>query len=391
MTAFLSHLLGRLPLGWLQLTHSPARLIAALAGVAFANVLVFVQLGMLGALTQTTAQPYKVFEGDIMISARDSNTLTDGGNVARQYMLRALAVPGIASATPVFIGQMDWQITDQRTSRMLLMAMPPDQPDFLTHGVRSKFLRLALPDTVMVDTGTRGGSKELFQQISPGTPATYELNDHQVQFIDTFFVGAGFTTDGALLMSDQSFLRLFPSRSSAAPSHLLLKVSDGASIEKTAKLLQQVLPHETVQIRTIDQAMADDTRYQTTERPVGVIFGLGVAVGLLVGLVIVYQVLSTDVADHLSEYATFKAMGYGQPFFLGVIFEEALILAILGFIPGCLVAMGFYTILEARAGLPVGMTTARAVTVFLGTLAACSISGAIATRRLTKADPADLF
>jgi putative ABC transport system permease protein len=113
--------------------------------------------------------------------------------------------------------------------------------------------------------------------------------------------------------------------------------------------------------------------------------------GILVGLVIVYQVLSTDVADHLREYATFKAMGYGQPFFLGIIFEEAVVLAVFGFIPGLIVSMGLYAGLVAVTGLPVAMDVPRAILVFLGTLAACTLSGAIATRRLANADPADLF
>ncbi len=73
-------------------------------------------------------------------------------------------------------------------------------------------------------------------------------------------------------------------------------------------------------------SQAADLSYQTTQRPTGVIFGFGVAMGVLVGLVIVYQVLSTDVADHLREYATFKAMGYPHRFFLSIVFEEAAIL-----------------------------------------------------------------
>jgi len=102
-------------------------------------------------------------------------------------------------------------------------------------------------------------------------------------------------------------------------------------------------------------------------------------------------VLSTDVADHLREYATFKAMGYGNTFFLGIVFEEAIVLAIFGFIPGLLVSMGLYAGLVSVTGLPVEMDVGRAVLVFLGTLTACTISGAIATRRLARADPADLF
>jgi putative ABC transport system permease protein len=124
---------------------------------------------------------------------------------------------------------------------------------------------------------------------------------------------------------------------------------------------------------------------------VGVIFGLGVVIGTLVGLVVVYQVLATDVADHLREYATFKAMGYPHRFFLGLVLEEAIILAVLGFVPGFLLAFGIYTGMAAKTGLPVEMTPLRATAVFLGTVLACALSGAIATQRLRGADPAELF
>ncbi|MCP4072972.1 MAG: FtsX-like permease family protein [Hyphomicrobiales bacterium] len=391
MSALYARLLGRMPIGWLQLVHNKGRFAAALAGVAFANILVFVQLGVLGALTTSTVQPYSIFKGDIMISSADSNTLSDGGNVARHYLLRALSVPGVTGGTPVFIGKVDWQVNERRSTVLQALALPTDAVEFITPHLRSQFLRLALPDTALIDRGTRGGTPELFDAISPTTPVIYEFNNRRVTFIGTMQIGAAFSSDGNVLMSDQSFLDFFANRSSTAPNRLLLSVADGASAARTVNLLRQILPVDTLHIRSLADTMAADTRYQTTERPVGVIFGLGTFVGILVGLVIVYQVLSTDVADHLKEYATFKAMGYGQPFFLGIIFEEALILAVLGFIPGALVSTGIYQLLVAKSGLAINMTVARAIVVFLGTLAACSISGAVATRRLAHADPADLF
>ena len=113
--------------------------------------------------------------------------------------------------------------------------------------------------------------------------------------------------------------------------------------------------------------------------------------GMLVGIVIVYQVLSTDVADHLREYATLKVAGYPHRFFIGIVLEEALILAVLGFLPGIVIASGFYAALNAATGLPLVMTWQVAVAVLAGTIAACALSGTIATRRLAAADPADLF
>ena len=144
-------------------------------------------------------------------------------------------------------------------------------------------------------------------------------------------------------------------------------------------------------VQSLDETMAKDTAFQTTQKPVGLVFGFGVVIGILVGCIIVYQVLSTDVADHIREYATFKAIGYPQRFFLGIDFEEALILAVFGFIPGMIIALALYALVASATGLPVSMTAGRAVAVLLGTIAMCAVSGAIATRRLAKANPADLF
>jgi putative ABC transport system permease protein len=152
-----------------------------------------------------------------------------------------------------------------------------------------------------------------------------------------------------------------------------------------------MISDNTVRIRAYAEAAQEDLRYQQTQRPTGVIFGFGVLIGVLVGLVIVYQVLSADVADHLREYATFKAMGYGSRFFFSIVVEEALILGILGFLPGLAVGSAILTIMGKVTTLPLAMTPAMAVMVFAGTVVFSVLSGAIATRRLAAADPADLF
>ncbi|MEO1792369.1 MAG: FtsX-like permease family protein, partial [Cyanobacteria bacterium J06629_19] len=115
------------------------------------------------------------------------------------------------------------------------------------------------------------------------------------------------------------------------------------------------------------------------------------AMGFVVGIVIVYQVLSTDVNSHLAEYATFKAMGYRNSYLLGVVFEEAVILSVLGFVPSLGVAIGIYSLAAAATALPMAMTVSRAIGVFVLTIAMCGVSGGIATRRLQSADPADIF
>ena len=388
---FLRTLLGRLPIGWLQLSHSRARLFAALAGVSFANILVFVQLGILGALNQSTVAPYDLFGGDIMITSSDANTLTDGSNVARARMFQALGVPGVKDATPLFIGNLDWQRDDGGASTLQTFGIDPEKPEFAAPSVADRLDTMRLQGRVILDSQTRGLPEGALEGVSPEKPYVFELNNSTVWAVDTLEVGGGFSADGTLYASDQTFLELFGSRSSSAPTHILVSVEDGIDHHVVVERLRAVLPEVSVNVALKADAAAADLTYQTTERPTGVIFGFGVFIGIIVGIVIVYQVLSTDVADHLSEYATFKAIGYPQRYFLGIVLEEAVILAILGFIPGVLVASGLYAAMSALTGLPIEMDIARALSVFLGTVVACALSGALATRRLAAADPADLF
>lgn len=391
MIRILTALFGRLPIGWLQLSHSRTRLVAAVAGVAFANVLVFMQLGIMGALNNSTVAPYTLLNADIILSSQEGNTLTDSGSIARTFMFQALGVPGVASATPLFIGNLPLTLEDGSSIALLSFGVDVAQAGFVAPAIAPALAGLAIENTVLLDKDTRGMPKVALDSLSTGSSFTFEANGKTLKAVGSMAVGGGFLADGMMVTSDQTFLRFFPSRSSGAPDHILLRLGDGIAVDRVAERLRAVMPAAVVKVQTLAEARAADLSFMATQRPTGIIFGFGVFMGILVGLVIVYQVLSTDVADHLREYATFKAMGYGQRFFLGIVFEEAIVLAVFGFIPGFVVSMGLYAGLNAVTGLPVAMDAARALLVFVGTLAACSLSGAIATRRLAAADPADLF
>lgn len=392
MMMLLQALFGRLPIGWLQLSHNKARLFAAVAGVGFANLLVFMQLGIMGALNGSTVVPYTMLDADVLISSQDATTLTDvGGNVARTRMFQALGTAGVADAMPVFIGSLPLNLGHGDSVSLLAFGVDVAKPAFVSRQIAMQLPLLQIENTALLDQSARGMPDAALSGLLSGAPYDFEVNGQTLDVVGTIKVGGGFLSDGTLVMSDQTFLRFFAKRSSGAPNHVLVKTADGVSPEVVMDRLQAKLPNESVKIQTFEQAAKADIAYMNTERPTGIIFGFGVIMGIIVGIVIVYQVLSTDVADHLREYATLKAMGYGHRFFLGIVFEEALVLAIFGFIPGFLASLGLYAMLRTVADLPVEMDVTRAVTVFVGTLVACTISGAIATRRLAGADPADLF
>lgn len=390
MTRILTRLLGRLPIGWLQLTHSRARLIAALAGVAFANVLVFVQLAIMGSMSIATGRPYDFFDAGLMISAADADSMTDGSNVARQWLFQALAHPQVSAGAPLYLGNVTLQ-HDGTTMSLTTFGVDPTQPAFLSPALRPGAELLTLPDSGIIDRLTRGLDPGQAATIGPSSPATLEVRGRTLTVYGTFAGGGGFGVDGFLIVSDQTFLKIVQNRHTGAPDHILLALAPGADAGQVAQDLRGMISDRTLRIRAYAQARADDIAYQQTRRPTGIIFGFGVIIGILVGLVIVYQVLSTDVADHIREYATFKAIGYRQRFLLGIVLEQALILAILGAGPGYLIARTLIAGMRRATNLPLELGMSTALAVVVGTGVACALSGALATRRLALADPADLF
>lgn len=386
----LAALFGRLPIGWLQLRHNRARFLAAIAGVAFANVLVLVQLGIMNSVNASTMRPYEFLEADIMISAADADALAVGGNVARQWLLQALGDRDVAEGMGLFIGNVPWD-RGATTLNFTVFGVDPARPAFLSEELRGDAAVLELPDTVIIDRLARGLSRDEAAAIRPQTPLSFETLGRTLTARATFAGGGGFAGDGYMLASDQTFLSLFPRRSSSAPDQILLRLHPGADTAAVVARLRATISDQSLRIRSYSDAAAEDQRYQNTRRPTGIIFGFGVLIGVLVGLVIVYQVLSTDVADHLREYATFKAMGYGPGFFLGIVIEEALILGVLGFIPGVIVGSGMLALMAGITRLPLAVTPGMAVVVLVGTVVFSIVSGVLATRRLAAADPADLF
>ena len=394
MLKLLSNLLGRTPIGWLQLSHNRTRMLAAIFGVAFANVLVFVQLGIIGAFNTSIKMTYKPFIADIIISSSNANTFSDGSSISRRYMYQSLSNPDIEAAAAVYVGLLSWNMPNGKAASMQVYGIPPESMAFIESSLRESMASITLQNTLLIDSKTRGLDKQTLSTLLDSNKSI-EMNNIALTLAGTVVIGSGFGADGTLFVSDQTFLRLFPKQQGGTPSHILLKTSstyDGVDkVTSIVSNLRESLGNDDIQVHSIEERINDDVTYQMTKRPVGVIFGFGVFIGVLVGVVIVYQVLSTDVADHLKEYATFKSMGYENHFFYSVITEQAVLLGCIGFIPGSLLAIVIYTLMTMATGLPVSMEWSRMFIVLFGTIIACMISGFIATRRLKSADPAELF
>ena len=218
-----------------------------------------------------------------------------------------------------------------------------------------------------------------------------------LRLMGTFDLGTDFVNDGNLLVGLRTFDTLFPMRRIDDPDTptvdigvIRLDRSEDAPEVRTA--LQRTLGADAgLRVLTVDELMERERRFWQLHTPIGRIFGLGVILGYVVGLVICYQVLSSGIRDLLAEYATLKAIGYGNAFLVKVVFRQAIWLALMGFGVGSGFAWGVYQILGKQTGLPMHLAPKTIGQVLLLTLAMCLTSAYFAIRKLFEADPAGLF
>ncbi|MDZ8023284.1 MAG: ABC transporter permease DevC [Nostoc sp. DedQUE11] len=391
MMGLIKQLRRRTPLGWLQLSHEKGRFLVALSGIAFADVLMFMQLGFQNALFDSNTRLHGSMQGDIMLVSPQARNLANMSTFPRRRLYQAMDIAGVKSAEAMYISFIDWKNPQTRQdTAVLVIGFNPDRQMLDLPEVNRNLEAIKLPDTVLFDSASRGDYTQAIAQIEQGKPVTTEIERRTITIGGLFKVGASFIADGSLITSDQNFLRLFPRQQASSVSLGLIQLQPGYEPKQVAKNLKSYLGDD-VKVLTQEEFIAFEKDYWQQNTPIGFIFSLGAMMGFLVGVIIVYQVLSTDVNAHVKEYATFKAMGYRNFYLLGVVFEEAVILAVLGFIPGAIVPLGLYHLTRNATNLPVYMTLARALTVLVLTMIMCIISGAIATRKLQSADPADMF
>jgi putative ABC transport system permease protein len=455
------------PLAWLQLTYEKSRLLVAIAGITFAVVLMFLQLGFRDALFNSAIRLQSNLIGDLVIISPQSTNLVGMRNFSQRRLYQALGMKDVESVNPIYIGLGAWKIKEDpagQTRNILVVGANPDAKVFKMLGADYNIDRVKTEDVVLFDRSSRAefgpivaecGTLALKAQVSREAFAcnnlvNREVSNRKLTVGGLFELGASFAADGALITSDTNFLRIFDSRRSGLINVGLINLRQGASPFEAMRnyILSQpgdtvVLPREKLQpdgkrikalfqerigadgkvvqeedknkvivskldltvgdLQKSEDAAIDDTRIMTIQgyidfekgywqksTAIGFIFTLGTVMGFIVGIVIVYQILYTDVSDHIAEYATLKAMGYGNLFLAQIVIQEAFVLSILGFIPGLGISFGLYNLTKNATLLPLYIWD-KAIPVMILTMVMCVISGAISLRKVQSADPAEIF
>lgn len=386
-----------IPTAWLQLKHEKLRLIVAIGGISFAVVLIFMQLGLRAALFESAVALHTKLHGEIFLISPRSTALIAMENFSERRLYQALAFKEVKDIIPIYLGFSQWKNPQNKKywRNIYVIGFDLSKDVFDLPGVQKNKDKLRRQNVVLFDEASRGEFGKIVAEFKQKGFVTTELSDRGSNnrriFVEGLFtLGTSFGADGNLITSDLNFMRIFPVREKGFINLGVIQLNPGYDVEKTTLKIREYLPND-VNVFSKKEIIRFEKNYWDSSTPIGFIFALGVILGLVVGIIIVYQILYSNVSEHLAEYATLKAIGYKQSYLLTIIFQEALILACLGYIPGFIIASAMYTVSRNATSLPVSMEMGRAFSVMVLTFLMCFISGAIAVRKLKEADPADIF
>ncbi len=386
----------RIPLAWLNLTHDRRKFATSLAGVGFAVLLMFMFTGFMNALYDSQIQLLNKFDGEIIVINRLKNNMFVPRSFARRRLYQARAFEGVAAAYPIYTSDANWKNPiNRRTRPVRVVAFNLNDPVLNLEGLDEYLAALQIPNTAIMDVQSR-------PEVGPvAAGVETELADRSLKIVGTYSLGTDFASgNGNLIMSDLNFLRYFADRgpeeeerSFATADIGVVKLEPGADVQRVVRGLQEFLPNDVLVLPKEGEGgfVSRERTYWEENTNIGFVFSLLTAMGFVVGIILVYQILYTDVADHWAEYATLKAMGYKNVYLLGVVMQEALILSLCGFVPGFLISNLIYTGAAGVTGLFFQMTVGRVAGLLAATFVMCLVSGAIAVRKVQSADPADVF
>ena len=371
--------------GWRLLWHEKGRNALAVGGIFIAVLMIFLQLGFYSCVPKGGMQVYNQLRFDLLMTSTSYVFQGQSYDFPRRRLYQALSLPEVISAAPFYQSEASWLNMESRLRRdVFVMAFKPDDEVFKQDDIERQREVIKRPDTVLVDAAT------LAVYGPQASGRLVEIGERAMTIGGRYSIGTGFLGLGVVLTSDLNFVRMFPDRSLATVNFGLIRLNPGANAGEVAARLREILPADT-KVFTNSDLEAEEVKYWRTRTATGLIFGFGVAISIVVGIVILYQTMATQVIRHLAQYATLKAIGYTDGYLSGIVVSMAMTLAAIAFVPSLAAALIVYDKVRAVTRLPIEMTATRLAAVLVLSLAMSAISALIAARILRQANPADLF
>ncbi|MBN3959937.1 MULTISPECIES: ABC transporter permease DevC [unclassified Nostoc] len=379
------------PVAWLQLIHRKSRLLVTITGVTFAVMLMFIQLGFRDGLFEDAVVFHKKIQADLVLLHRDTERFFDMKVFPRRYLYNISAVDGIASVNPFYFSVINFKNPETFVNRPIAIAgFTPDQPVFNLPEVNQQKELIKAANTILFDRLSRPEFGPIVAELEKHGEVTTEVSNHQIKVRGLFSLGGGvMTADGVIITSDLNYSEILNHPLEKVQMGVI-QVKPGVKPESIIKKISKDLPQD-VKLMTLEDYIKLEKDVLAQSTPIGFIFNMGTVIGCVFGGIIVYQILYTQISDSLFIYATFKAIGYGNSYLVKLVLQQAILMSLIGYIPGFAVCMYLYNFVQEATRLPMIMTITRGVIVMLLTIVMCSLAGMLAMNKLRSADPAELF
>ncbi|MGC9503033.1 ABC transporter permease DevC [Baaleninema sp.] len=388
---------SKVPIAGLQLQYHKGQTFAAILGIAFTTLLLFMQIGFragfLGSLVKLPAS----FNADIVLLNASSVTVLRPLKFSERRLYQTLAFEEVNSVTPIYYNSTLVRDPDNpylflRQIQVIGIPIKPKVIDL--PGIDRNLENIKQQDSFLLDRNSRKEFSPLIQKLETQGAFYTEIRTprdefKKVKLTGLFELGASTSFNASMVTSEENFLRLFD-RTPGQMNIGLVKLKPGADIDRTLAALKNYLPPDVKAISKETLILEEKVFYENST-PIGLMFRFGLIGSMLVGTIVLYQILYQKISGFIKDYATFKAIGFSNSALVSIVLKETLILAVLGYLPGFGLSIVMYDIIADSTGLSLVMKSDVAIAVLGATCAICFVSGSIFVWKLKEADPADIF
>jgi putative ABC transport system permease protein len=348
------------------------------------------QLGFKAALIDSSISMIKYFNADLVLVNRLSVSSTSLESFDRARLLDIDGYKGVIETIPVRWGYLKWQYPNTEDKRLVMaIGINPFINTINKSDVVNNQHLLRRPNSILFDKKARPEYGEVAQDLAKYGEAIAFLNDNRVKVVGLYKIGVSFGYDGTLITSDSTF----ESMTTQDPDMIeigFIKLQPGVNADAEARIIRQNLP-EDVQLFTLKEFENFEINYWQTSRPIGFVFGFGAVMGFLVGLIIIYQILYSDISVHIHEYGTMLSIGFSKQNLNAIVINESLIICLCGYPIGLLISFSLYSLVTDKTRIILNMTAERSIGVLFLVIGMSICSAILAMRRLNDADPTEVF
>ncbi len=311
-------------------------------------------------------------------------SMVETSTIPRTRLSQVAVLAEVAEAIPFFQGADTlFNKQEKRIRAISILAFPQDTASpLLVDGLEKYQDQLKIKGNVLYDSLSR----EIYGDIKPGDEIT--LGGRRQKVIGTVKIGPNIKLDGYVIMGESTWV---DHTGNADKINLgLIRLKPAADIKAVKEKMRDLMPADTI-FMTPEEARKREVLFTIQSTQTGAVFGIGVIIGFIIGIIICYQILFNEITDHLPQYAIMKAVGFPKKFLVWLVIKQSLWLSALGFILGLIGGGILYSIIQHSTRILMFMTPGRVLFVFILTILMCLAAGFFAVKKVLRADPTELY